>query len=472
MPQQQRPNRYFWGFNPSQPLLAFFLLILSSVSAWGCTSTTAVITPTPTVSAYNPHFIGEKTEFPRKPTATREASSLSDLLPTPTMTAFAEIGPEYLPGYHPLTGLPIADQSALQRNPLLVSITNFPPSARPQAGLSFAAQVWETSIGQGMTRFLAMYYGDYLDTLKEAKALQSSNQRYEYVLGPIRSGRIAYEEIKQLYPDSKLVIRYASYQVVPRLSNIVVVDPVNPEDVNSAGLTLVELDALTTDKVDPSNYAGMVFNVEVPIDGENGRDMEIIYNALNRVRWVYDPASGNYLRFQSEAYENGEYTPAFDRITGDQLSFENVLVLFARHSFENLAASILDIKLSYVSNHYGFLFRDGKLFPVKWSTTHGRLFLQDYEGSEIPFKPGKTFVQVVSYETSYDKSQRVFRFHNPKLPTYTPITPLTPTPTLTATTQPTTQPQVTPTEQGTQTFSATPTPSSSETPSPSPSSTP
>jgi hypothetical protein len=146
--------------------------------------------------------------------------------------------------------------------------------------------------------------------------------------------------------------------------------------------------------------------------------------------------------------------------------------MFAKHSFENLAASILDIKLSYVKNHYGFLFRDGNLYPIKWSTTHGRLLLQDYEGNAIPFKPGQTFIQVVSYETSYDKDQRLFRFHNPKLPTFTPITPISPTPTWTETAQPTIQLTITLTEEETPIPSESPSPTPTATPTPTPASSP
>src|SRR6187549_155304 len=47
--------------------------------------------------------------------------------------------PEDVPaGYNPLTGLPVSDPSTLDLPAVLISITNFPPSARPQAGLSFS----------------------------------------------------------------------------------------------------------------------------------------------------------------------------------------------------------------------------------------------------------------------------------------------------------------------------------------------
>ena len=62
---------------------------------------------------------------------------------------------------NPLTGLPVSDPSALNLPAVLVSLSNFPPSVRPQTGLSFAPQVYEIYITVGMTRFLTVFYGDY-----------------------------------------------------------------------------------------------------------------------------------------------------------------------------------------------------------------------------------------------------------------------------------------------------------------------
>ena len=66
-------------------------------------------------------------------------------------------------GYNPLTGLPVSDPENLNLPAVLISITNFPASARPQAGPSFAPYIFEMYISEGMTRFLTIFYGDYPD---------------------------------------------------------------------------------------------------------------------------------------------------------------------------------------------------------------------------------------------------------------------------------------------------------------------
>jgi len=62
---------------------------------------------------------------------------------------------------NPLTGLPVQDSSLLDYPAALVSISHFPPAARPQAGLSFAPFVFEVYITEGATRFLTTFYGEF-----------------------------------------------------------------------------------------------------------------------------------------------------------------------------------------------------------------------------------------------------------------------------------------------------------------------
>lgn len=151
------------------------------------------------------------------------------------------VGPDYLPGFNPLTGQPVNDPASVNQAPFLVSVTNFPLSARPQSGLSLASIVWEVSIGQGMSRFLAVFYGDYLTELEKILEENPTDNPYGYVISPIRSGRVVYEDIKVLFPDATLITRGASPEVLSQLTNRVGVLPVNSDDVNSAGLTMEDL---------------------------------------------------------------------------------------------------------------------------------------------------------------------------------------------------------------------------------------
>ena len=83
------------------------------------------------------------------PTATSEISPIisetpTNAAPTPTLQPLSSTtkygpNPDNFPkGINPLTGEPVIDPTLLQVPALLVSVSNFPVTARPQSGLSFA----------------------------------------------------------------------------------------------------------------------------------------------------------------------------------------------------------------------------------------------------------------------------------------------------------------------------------------------
>jgi hypothetical protein len=357
------------------------------------------------------------------------------------------IGPAYMPGFNPLTGLPVIDPALLNQAPLLVSITNFPLSARPQSGLSLASIVWEVSIGQGMSRFLAVFYGDYLAQLEQILKNKPTDNPYGYVIAPIRSGRVVYEDIKILFPDATLITRGASPEVVPQLTNRVGVFAVNSQDVNSAGLTLDDLRTVPVLAVDPAKHAGLMFSAGIPSGGVPASGLRLIYNRYDLVGWEYSSEQGAYLRSQDRMDDTGILYPAVDHLTGQQLASENVLILFANHHFENVAGTILEIDLLNQTDQPGWLFRDGMQFPVLWSTRGGILSLRSKDGQMLALKPGQTFIEVASRQSTWDNEEKLLRFHSPALPTLTPsltftlTVTVTATPTIQATNEPTETPQ-------------------------------
>ena len=95
------------------------------------------------------------TSSPTRPTIQVTLSvTVESSTPTPAPTQYAEV-------INPLTGLAVEDPSLLQIPATLLSISHFPPTARPQAGLSFAPYVFEIYITEGATRFLTAFYGQF-----------------------------------------------------------------------------------------------------------------------------------------------------------------------------------------------------------------------------------------------------------------------------------------------------------------------
>jgi hypothetical protein len=356
----------------------------------------------------DPGSEGQPAEDPAE-LAMPEQSAPTDV---PADSSPASLGPDQYPaGINPLTGLPVSDPSVLQDCPLLVAVSNFPPSSRRSlSGLSVASQVWETFIGEGMTRYLAVFYGDYAEQLNGILAnplVEGSN----FAIGPVRSGRVAFEDIKMLFPGATLVTAGASPEVAEQLTGVQTAYGSDPENISSAGLEASDLGGLPCRHGKPPSLAGLAFDAALPDGGSSAESLQVIYNTFNQVGWEYDAAQGAYLRSQDKADGSGALYPTLENLTGEQLAFENVLVLFADHHF--VKPTIIEINLMFVEEHRGLLFRDGLVFPVTWSTLRGQLRLTDGQGNPLPLKPGQTFLEVVSYQTTWNPDSHIIRYHNP-----------------------------------------------------------
>ena len=357
---------------------------------------------------------------------TQPAAGL-ELVPTaslePTSSAPVAIGPnpQDIPvGYNPLTGLPAADPATLKLPAVLVSITNFPVSARPQAGLSFSPWVYEIYIAEGMTRYLATFYGDYpkipdsapLSAPTQAaasgsKASAPQPQAASAEVGPVRSGRLAYVYIRDFFQDSCLVYAGATEQIRARLRGCAMVYGDDSKDINSAMLDVTRLEKIAEQNQRANlqfNYSGSLFTASPQSQGSPASQINVYYSYLNQAQWQYDPASGAYLKFDDFADGSGKFTPASDRLNGQQLAFSNVVVLFSEHTVLN--PYIIDVKMGPGEKGKAIIFRDGQKFDAYWSTVAGAyeqatglrrpLRFEDANGQPFALKPGHTWVHIVT----------------------------------------------------------------------------
>jgi hypothetical protein len=99
------------------------------------------------------------------PAVTATQSALVTPSPTPQpISSPSSFGPsegQFPAGINPITGKRVADPTLLNIPAMMVSVSNFPPVARPQAGLSFASFVYEFTITEGQNRYLAVFHGDF-----------------------------------------------------------------------------------------------------------------------------------------------------------------------------------------------------------------------------------------------------------------------------------------------------------------------
>jgi hypothetical protein len=372
------------------------LIFLSACAASPAAPPSQKITPglslifTPTVEWTTTKTLG--------PIATITPTTLPSFTPSPQAS-----GPDSYPiDVNPLSGLPIQHPENIFISPALVSITNYPVTARPQAGLSFSPMIYEFYIGEGASRFLAVFYGDYPSS-------PENDDRVE--IGPIRSGRLPYEALRQLY-NGFMVIASASPRVLSNLGEYHIIN--NPDyqtDINGAKINVGELKDIarsTSLRIGSPVLTGLRFDPQVPPSGKPATKVWVYYHYTDQIFWKYDKNTNAYLRYQND----GEDTPLklyTDRLTNEPLTIENLIILYTQyHRYDE---TLFDIDFQYILRYPALLFRDGQMFNIFWTTrndTYEKLTGKfrpmryiDEQGYPFPLKPGQTWVEVMQLNNPY-----------------------------------------------------------------------
>jgi hypothetical protein len=306
------------------------------------------------------------------------------------------IGPDdFPPNVNPLTGLPVDDPAVLQRNPIVVKVSNAPPLVRPQAGIGAADLVFEHYAEGGLTRFSAIYYGQAPDRVGSIR----SARLIDYELVPMYQGLLAFSGASIGVEDKLNTSEFANRIYKGVLFGLPYywrddAIPV-PHNMFTNPNALWQIAEANGVNFTPELH-GMVFDEAIPEGGtEPGDFIDLRYRAT-RVRWEYDSSTGLYHRF---ADGQGHY----DANTQEQITAENVVILYADHrltdivesEFQGSVSYSIEIKLWFEGD--AILFRDGQQFPARWvrPTREDLLGLRTLDGEFLPLKPGQTWYQVI-----------------------------------------------------------------------------
>lgn len=227
-------------------------------------------------------------------------------------------------------------------------------------------------------------------------------------IGPIRSGRLVYGYLADSHPHSCLVYAGASAEVLAKIPQCYLVY----HQLAGGGymLDIAEMRKIAKqnlhDKGANFNYASNIFSESPPTGGSKASRLEVFIAYLNQSAWLFDPLYQSYLRYvdTSEYDLAGVLLPDKDRLTGRQLHFENVIVLFAQHDV--VSPTNLDIRLNPGRVGKAILFRDGYMFNIQWSTQTLEgddpqpIAFQDSDGHPMPLKPGHSWILVVTKEST------------------------------------------------------------------------
>ena len=303
---------------------------------------------------------------------------------------------------NPLTGQLVLDPDRLERRPILVKITLFPRNNRPQWGLSRADIVFEHYTEGGLSRFSALYYGQEADRV-----------------GPIRSARLVDIQLVRMY-GAFFAYGSADYRVLNEIDSAEFAEravrefpagcpPLCRIDPTTQNHLVTDTQALQDFYVEQGvdlsapTLEGMKFDDPHPDESGPGSQLRVSYSVDDFHEWVYANETGLYRRYQESGKGSSEVLPLTDRLTGESIESANVVLIKVPHELYARNPEIVDIQL--YGEGEGLALRDGKAYEVRWIRPYpeGVLYLMLTDGSDYPFKPGKTWFELIGISSKVEQ---------------------------------------------------------------------
>lgn len=266
---------------------------------------------------------------------------------------------------------------------VIVMVDNF-HKARPQIGLDKADMVYEMLAEGGITRFMAIFYGEAASKI-----------------GPVRSARYYFAQLARGY-DSPLAHAGGSTEALELILQLKLKDL--DEIYNSGGYFWRDSKrkmphnlytsteqlvkgakakgyALVVPPVYPAGSAGQGL--------AHGDDLYLDYSAGTykyRVLWHYN----------GEYYERSINDAPHKMEDGTPLKADNIIVMTAPTK-DIIKNNILLSEIDIIGKGDIRYFQDGKMSKGTWnkSAAKSELSFHDENGDRIKLKPGKTWVQVI-----------------------------------------------------------------------------
>ncbi|MGE5248669.1 MAG: SdrD B-like domain-containing protein [Bacteroidota bacterium] len=234
-------------------------------------------------------------------------------------------------------------------------------------------------------------------------------------VGPVRSGRLVYRHLASMFPYSCLLYAFASEEVQVRIPRCAMVT----HGISGGGymLPLSRMQSIAEEKSREAgefDYASNLYTQDPPPGGIPATRLDVFFAWLNQSGWKYDPLMQSYLRYTDTSLEEeaGVLHPDTDRLTGRQLHFENIVILMTDHVV--ISPTNLDIDLEPGNRGPAYLFRDGLIYAVRWSTVAGQhekatgqrspIRWINLDDSPAALKPGHTWVIIVTPYSGFSRT--------------------------------------------------------------------
>lgn len=275
--------------------------------------------------------------------------------------------------------------------------------SRPQNGIGDAQMLVEIRVEGGITRFMALYE-DYND-IPRTGGLRSARDQFFQLLIPTQ-GFYVHEGPSQAEHPVNIMMRNYNYQEfdITRAYPGFSVDTdssrstriYNWYDISAEGIqAAIETRELDTAHTYTSSFFRFhPYNEEprVPLGGA-ASSIEVPHTPPTFVTYFdYDAQSGRY----AMSMNNGGKQATIDNNTGNQVMFDNVIVIFAPFALYDGGSGLQ--KVDYGVGGGGFYFSRGGWEPMIWrkGPADSPLLLYNMDETEmIAVNPGTTYLAVV-----------------------------------------------------------------------------
>ncbi len=294
----------------------------------------------------------------------------------------------------PLDGTQVSPELA-HRRPLAVMVENH-PDARPQAGLSSAANVWETMTEGGITRFMGVFGphdADKIGPVRSARpyfiAWASGYHALYAHAGGSQAGLALLGSAKNVV-DLAHTGAYFHREPRPGIAT--------EHTLFTSSKELYDYAAAKKATTDSQDFTGFKFQDDAAEAARpDTATITIKFSSASYdVKWEYDKASNTYKRFLAGAKHT-------DKNTGEQLATKNVVALTVDRRYD---AGTNHGKGEWFMTTEGsgkaLLFRDGQKTEATWKKpSQGEMLkLYDADGNELAFDRGQIWFEIVPPDVS------------------------------------------------------------------------
>ena len=314
---------------------------------------------------------------------------------------------------NPLTGIADLADEAVGKRPVAVMINNHPDNY-PQWNIGKADVIFEIVVEHDLTRFMALF-ADYQNV-----PYLVSVRSYRYYFPALSNG---FDAVYIHWGEDQTMMDYyeeLDLDSYDGLSNDFLFG--RDQERLDAGYALEHSscfygsklpEQLAADGVDMNldkEHVGPAFNfvpygTVVQPDGNDCSFIDIQFGAQT-AQFTYDEANGVYVKYANEE-------PQIDGISGEQLAFENVIVLYTeiypRDDEPEADRRWLDV-FGGLDEDYaiGYYASEGKVQNIRWAKEDesSRLKFYDMDGNELEINRGKSYI-AFTYEDSATVSTEI-----------------------------------------------------------------